>query len=281
MKERFFPVILDRRRTAGDGSVLASPLDSREASLMGGDTASVCFAPVYVTGSTTSTFDLAWDLARETEMPAWSGVLAASQTRGRGQLRREWVSPPGNLYVSFFLPDGFVRLDSMAPLATGYCVHAALRTLGVQTRIKWPNDLLLADAGGPEGKVGGLLLEERGSRLLAGLGLNLRNAPEEDRMRGNKAVPAVALPYFNEPLCDFWRKLAAGMRDTYTRHIERADSATLRRHIEAGLAWMGSRIFAEDLGAGGVLAGLDASGSLLLQTEDGLTAVTSGSIRPW
>lgn len=279
MRELFFPIPLEQELTAADGSRLAAPLTVNDAASLGFVPESPCAAPVYVAGACSSTFDVAWELCKTHDMPPWSGVLAASQTSGRGQLRREWVSPPGNLYVSFFLPPDMGGLENMAPLAVGYCIHCALRDMGITTRLKWPNDLLLA-ANGKEGKFGGLLLEERENRLLAGLGLNLRSAPEETAMRKNRAVPAVSLSGFSGSAFTFWLELAERLRDAHAREIAGVPCDLLRQRVEASLAWMGRPVYAEEPGLRGLVHGLDADGSLLLQTDAGLTAVTSGSVSP-
>ncbi len=191
MKERYFTRILRKSLLARDGTVLASPLGEAGAQAMGVDTTHSPFAPVIVAGECTSTFDLAWELARDRNLPSWSAILALSQNKGRGQVRREWISPPGNLYVSFFLPPEIAGLGTLASLATGYLVHAGLLTMGIPTRLKWPNDLLLSNG---EGKFGGLLLEERENRLVAGLGHNLRSNPEDGSMLRVSAVSAAVLP---------------------------------------------------------------------------------------
>lgn len=276
--DHFSPVLLDRELTTTEGSRLAAPVTAADAALLGVVPESACFAPVFVVGECVSTFDVAWERARTQGAAPWSGVLAVSQTSGRGQLRREWISPPGNLYVSFFVPRDLEGLGTMAPLAVGFCIHAALREMGIPTRLKWPNDILLC-ANGREGKFGGLLLEERGGLLLAGLGLNVHSAPEEKAMRHNRAVPAVHAPDFSGSIFPFWLKLAEGMRDAHAREIAGKSRELLRKRMESSLAWMGQRVQAEEPAVQGVVSGLGADGSLLLQTDSGVMAVTSGSIR--
>ena len=279
MKERFIFRIVDKV-FATDGSVLATPLSDDESGVMGPAVDASFPAPVYVAGTITSTFDLAWELTRDRELPAWSGVLAASQTHGRGQFRREWISPLGNLYVSFFLPEDFARLGDMASIAVGYCIQAALREMGVATLLKWPNDILLCEKGQIQGKLGGLLLEERGGRLLAGLGLNCRYAPEKARLRENTVVPAVTLPAFDTPLSPFWGTLVTRMQDVFARRIENASLLEVRKQAEFCLAWKGRQVWSDEAGSVGTLVGLDEKASAVLETKTGLIAVSSGSISP-
>ena len=120
-----------------------------------------------------SCLDAAFELARAGRLRIWDSALAASQTAGRGQLRRQWHSPPGNIYAALRLPVTPPFDGSSAAPAVGLLAAEALGALGWHVRIKWPNDLVLHMAGVPR-KVAGILLEERGGVLLAGIGVNVR-----------------------------------------------------------------------------------------------------------
>ena len=278
MKEHYFSEIVANDIIAPDGTRLAAALQPEDAALLGASSGRESFAPVFIAGQCTSTFDLAWNFLRKRNLPPWSAVLALGQSRGRGQLRREWVSPPGNLYVSFFLPRQIAELDAMASLATGYCIHAALGRMKIVTRIKWPNDLLLHGPHGAEGKFGGLLLEEREGRLLAGLGLNLLSAPDDYALREGRSVPAMALSACGMTVFDFWLSLAQHMWYVFDRELAGMSLETIRQKVEGALTWMGRRVHAEEAGVSGELAGLNADGSLCLRTVSGMVAVSSGSV---
>ncbi len=102
-------------------------------------------------------------------------VVADAQTGGRGRMGRVWTSPPGgNLYLSCVLrpPLALPQTPALA-LAIGIAVCDAVRSVGAEATLKWPNDILV---GGR--KVAGILLEaqSQGSRLeslIAGIGVNL------------------------------------------------------------------------------------------------------------
>ena len=143
-------------------------------------------APVYLCDEVTSTFAVAHALAQKGMLPEWGAVLAASQTDGRGQLRRRWESPRGNLYVSFRLPDVPLFHTGAAALVTGVLLAMAFSRLGYPLRLKWPNDLLNRNSA----KAAGILLENRGGVLLAGVGINLRMLPDAEQLRSDRATPA-------------------------------------------------------------------------------------------
>jgi BirA family biotin operon repressor/biotin-[acetyl-CoA-carboxylase] ligase len=70
-------------------------------------------------------------------------VVAEIQTAGRGRLGRQWGSPKGGLWMSLVLRPWFDA--SLAPRITQTAavgVAKALWEVGVEARIKWPNDLL-------------------------------------------------------------------------------------------------------------------------------------------
>ncbi len=75
--------------------------------------------PVIVCGPCTSSLDAAHALAAADALPEWGAVLAVSQRAGRGQLRRPWESPPGNIYAAMRLPANGVFATETAAIALG------------------------------------------------------------------------------------------------------------------------------------------------------------------
>jgi BirA family transcriptional regulator, biotin operon repressor / biotin---[acetyl-CoA-carboxylase] ligase len=87
--------------------------------------------------------------------PNGSLVVAEVQTGGRGRLGRHWGSPKGGLWMSLVLRPRFAAsLASRITQTAAVGVAKALWEVGVEVRIKWPNDLL---AGGK--KICGILAE--------------------------------------------------------------------------------------------------------------------------
>lgn len=222
----------------------------------------------FLAGKCTSTFDVAWKLREDRLLPPWGAVLAASQRGGRGQLRRAWHSPPGNLHVTFRLPADPLLQSDQASVVTGYLVAAAMRRLGFTLSLKWPNDLLDADGK----KVGGILLEERNGTLLAGLGLNLAEAPSPAALRAEAAVPAAALSGGGNgaPLIPFslWRALVGGLILEYTKSVAGKAPEEVLAAAEEPLAWKGRSVTLHESDGGtvsGVLHGLGPNGGVVLR----------------
>lgn len=148
---------------------------------------------MYLAGASTSSLDLAHALVAAGALPEWGSVVALTQSAGRGQLRRNWVSPSGNMYAALRLPLRGVFASEAAALAVGALLADGLDAAGCQVSLKWPNDLLQYDeapAGSGWRKVGGILLEERGGALIAGIGINLISAPDSTLLREAHAFPA-------------------------------------------------------------------------------------------
>jgi len=122
-----------------------------------------------------STNDIAHDLADQGALHG-TLVVAESQTRGRGQKGRHWITTPGSgLALSIILrpeqniPDLWARLHALTALG----VAQALEWYQLQPEIKWPNDILLNGK-----KVAGILVEvswdgDRVDYILLGIGMNV------------------------------------------------------------------------------------------------------------
>ncbi len=104
------------------------------------------------------------------DLPVGAIVVADHQTSGRGRRGRRWQGGPGSgLYVTFVL-----RPAPLLVFAVGVACAEACRqpNPGGEVRLKWPNDLMLADR-----KLGGILAEVHLDRALVGIGINLSWAP--------------------------------------------------------------------------------------------------------
>lgn len=111
------------------------------------------------------------------ECPAHRVLLVAeTQTAGRGRRGRRWLSAPRGAALTFSLAVPLVRpLRELPPLApaAGIALARALRRAGVRrVGVEWPNDLVVDGA-----KLGGILIETRGSCVVIGVGINFAGVP--------------------------------------------------------------------------------------------------------
>ncbi|MEU3275224.1 biotin--[acetyl-CoA-carboxylase] ligase [Saccharomonospora sp. NPDC006951] len=127
-----------------------------------------------------------------------SVLIAEEQTAGQGRRGRTWVSPSGSgLYCSVLLRPSIPLsgLGSLAPVA-GLAVLDALRAVGVEAVLKWPNDVLAPlPSGDGYGKCAGILSEAAASdeqAVILGMGLNVK-APRDTVPPAPGGLPAVSL----------------------------------------------------------------------------------------
>ena len=127
---------------------------------------------VYLFDTVDSTNSIAQEYGRS---GAKSGtvVIARTQSKGRGRLGKEWLSPAGSgLYFSVILrPRLEIKDLAKITLAAGLAVARAVEeAAGIETLIKWPNDVLVNDK-----KLAGILTESGGNGewVVLGVGINL------------------------------------------------------------------------------------------------------------
>jgi BirA family biotin operon repressor/biotin-[acetyl-CoA-carboxylase] ligase len=260
------------------GLIDSSPDDMTLAqSLLGSEQNVESKERIYLCPSCSSTLDVAHYLAQKDALDPFDSVLALRQWSGRGQLRRQWISEPGNLFVTWRLPQPHEQWSGLLPILVGFVLCQGLRTVGVDVFLKWPNDLLWQNS-----KVGGILIEERGDVLLAGIGLNLASCPEPFLLREDHAFPAQnlasALPDLT--ILELWLRLVHLAQFRYSFILSCFDPLEFVQFIEPVLAFVGTRVRIADHRSiiQGVYVGLSPDGGLILKTENTSRILYSGSL---
>lgn len=242
------------------------------------------------TGSTNT------DLAARAEKGAPEGavLVAEEQTAGRGRLDRRWTAPPrSGLFFSVLLRPGEPGPSGTAPvpvhrwgwlpLLAGVATATALsRTAGVDTALKWPNDLLVTVAG-EERKAGGILAERAGdSGVVIGIGLNVSLKAEELPVpTATSLALAGAEGTDRDPLL---RAVLRSLADWYVPWREAGGDpaqSRLQQTYAAGCATLGRQVRAELPGGGdlsGTAVAVDGDGRLVIAGPDGEQAVAAGDV---
>ncbi|MGE5471753.1 MAG: biotin--[acetyl-CoA-carboxylase] ligase [Bacteroidota bacterium] len=215
--------------------------------------------------------------------PAGTVIVADRQTAGRGRRGRSWLSAP-EASLTFSLLWRFAGSPAALAglsLAVGVALARGLEGLGARDIcLKWPNDVLLRQAGG-YGKLAGILIElssdRRGTQVVIGIGLNLL------RPAGDLSQPAAGLDQALAGGADRHVVLAAilaalaGMLDTFAR----AGFAGVRGDWQDRHAWQDQDVLLLGEGEASVAGrclGADNDGALLLQTASGVQRIFSGDV---
>jgi BirA family biotin operon repressor/biotin-[acetyl-CoA-carboxylase] ligase len=132
---------------------------------------------IYYFETVSSTMDSAEEVGIK-GAPEGTLVVAEGQTKGRGRLARSWHSPKyKGIYLSLLLrPKLLPQSTPILTLLSAVSICEAIHVVsGLEARIKWPNDILLAHK-----KVGGILTELNAETdttrfVVIGIGLNVNN----------------------------------------------------------------------------------------------------------
>src|SRR5262249_22289415 len=169
-------------------------------------------------------------------------VVAREQTAGRGQHGRTWQAPAGSsvLLSVLLFPPPSLRRPALLTAWAAVSVWGTIRELaGLQTRIKWPNDVLIAGR-----KVCGILIEQA-QGTVAGIGLNLNQSSEHFKRAG--LPQAASLSLFAEISfdCDVATRILIQQLDQEYDRLCHGDLNSLEVSWRERLGLIGSRVAAE------------------------------------
>ena len=130
-----------------------------------------------------STNNVLKDMAKE-DAKEWTVLIANEQTNGKGRMNRSFYSPSkSGIYMSILLKPNFSPSETLflTPMTAVVVSEAIDEVFGVNTGIKWVNDIYLNDK-----KVCGILAEGSISKdglkneyVVIGIGINILN-PNDD-----------------------------------------------------------------------------------------------------
>ena len=232
---------------------------------------------VAVTGSTNA------DVAAAARSGAAEGlvIVAEAQQAGRGRLDRSWSSPAraGLTFSLLFRPPVEpTRWPLLSLLVATAAAYATIDRTEVAVRLKWPNDLVVADR-----KLAGVLAEVAGGGVVVGVGLNVSTRhdelPREDATslqleRGPGSEPVDRAPLLLAVLRAVGTAYQGWVEDGCPPELilvpYRALSATLGRAVRV------------ELPAGAALEGVATdvaeSGELVVEAADGRHVLAAGDV---
>ena len=213
--------------------------------------------------------------------PEGTLALAEFQSAGRGRLGRSWEVPEGtSVMMSILLRPKFEpQYAPMLTLVMGMAVAKAVKKLGFDVSIKWPNDVVVSHK-----KICGILTE-MGVRdgkidyavIGVGINVNIREFPEE------MADKATSL--YLESGREFDRSQIPGLvmeafEEYYEKFAATCDLSGLKVEYESILANYNQpvRVLAKEPYEG-VARGITDGGELLVEKNDGtIVAVSAGEV---
>lgn len=205
-------------------------------------------------------------------------VVTDHQTKGRGRLGREWLTPQGQgLALSVLLPLP-PEASTWVPLLAGAALVRALRLEGLsQAELKWPNDVLVSGK-----KLAGVLCEGIGKgQVIVGAGINLsfeHAQPPTPHATSVFGTEALKWEVVDRILSNWlghlqrWSQMESDLKITGAEEIVAEVLGTLARRVEVwevdGTRWTG------------VAEGLNQQGHLLVMPErsETLRVVASADI---
>jgi BirA family biotin operon repressor/biotin-[acetyl-CoA-carboxylase] ligase len=212
-----------------------------------------------------STMDAARELARKGAAEG-TIVIAETQTRGRGRLSREWLSPRGGIYLTLILrprisPAYAPRINLMASIAVASTIR---KLFGLRAELKWPNDVQI---GGK--KVCGILAEMNAEMDVVnfvniGIGTNVNNSVSRFREVGTSLRDELGRgisrkQFLSALLAEMDERRAILMEPELLQEYRRL-SCTLGKDIR--MTSLGEEVT-------GKAIDIDAMGALVLKEKDG------------
>ena len=201
-------------------------------------------------------------------------VTAGHQTAGRGQRGNTWNSNAGeNLLFSILVRPGEslkVAEQFLLSQAVALSLHEAMLHFGIETRLKWPNDIYVGKR-----KLAGILLEldYAGAfveQAIIGIGINVNQQAFPPMER----VPvSMKMLQGHEYILD---DVLATILDSFERYYHELESGSkeliAERYTGLLLGVNEQRTFIDKEGSfEAVLQGVESDGHLILQRTDGCT----------
>ena len=211
-------------------------------------------------------------------------LISEIQTKARGRLGKKWEAPEGGIWMSLILrPQVPPARIGLITLATGVAIAKSIRSLGVDAKIKWPNDVLIHGK-----KISGVLTEVNATFneidwIVVGIGIdsNLKLEDFSEDIRIGTTTLTEELPTKvdeNELIAIFLNEFEKVYQLYKDGEIEtilkdwRDLADTIGKYVN--ITQTGGKI------TQGYVVGINNEGSLIIERQDGaLEKIISGELR--
>lgn len=205
-------------------------------------------------------------------------VTAQFQTAGKGRRGRQWFSDPGTALMFSVLVKPKLAMDdfSMITLIMAMAVRQSLKDMDIDTRIKWPNDIVLGDK-----KICGILTEAllESKRLIVGVGINTNqeSIPQELKDSATSILLETDDCVDHDSLLD---SILFNFEKFLDRLSESGDMTDLKSEYEEALVSLDKEVTVLDPTGefNGTCKGIDNKGQLIVSHEGQDTYVYAGEV---
>ena len=217
--------------------------------------------------------------------PEGTCVIAMSQRKGRGRSGRSFYSPDGgNLYMSLLLKPRSMKLcDLITIIAAVATVEAVREVFGIDTGIKWVNDIILDSK-----KICGIIatarnLESEDRYVILGIGMNIyesRFVPEDIRGKYG-SVFGRSCDLSADESRDQVKVLAGTIIRRFSYYYEQAPAKEVISQYRRYCIIIGRQV--EYMSGSDIIsarvAGIDDNGGIVLDINGALKTFRDGEIR--
>lgn len=221
-------------------------------------------------------------LLRAEGLPEFYVLATDFQTAGKGRMDRSWEASPGSsVMASVLLRPRFSESSGIGwlSLMTALAISQALESLGKDSKIKWPNDVLIENK-----KVSGILAEASAdlSCVVVGFGINVNQTSAQLPVETATSLLVETGGSINRD-----QLLAAVIKNLKQLYLELneaggdAQASGLREAILKSSATIGYQVsveFPDGKKAFGLAKDIDAAGRLELETATETLSVSAGDV---
>lgn len=210
-------------------------------------------------------------------------VIAENQNAGKGRRGRTWSSPEGTgIWMTFILrPQISPQAASMLTLVAAMAVRKAIYLeTGLETVIKWPNDIV---AGGK--KICGILTEmsaelEWINYVVVGIGINanIRKFPDEISDKATSLILETGRTVDRSRMVSAYGN---AFEEYYNRFLETGNLALLKDEYNSSLANFHNQVRVLDTAGEfvGISKGINDAGELVVTDDEGTERIVrSGEV---
>lgn len=196
-------------------------------------------------------------------------IIARKQKAGRGRLKREWYSPEGGLYISVCLKTSRCRFPlTLLSIAGAAALEHYLKSTSIENLCyRWPNDILAGQK-----KIGGILSEIAGDKVITGIGINLNISDFPSHIKNTATSVLAERGVYSDP-CQCTASIV-------NHYLYLKDNPSLIIDYLNNTPFIGKEINVKTINSQyrGRVKGFDSAGLLILDTGDEEIEIYEGDL---